>query len=147
MTNTQDEKQRIEAVIEEWKSAFGALDADRLSAVWDRDYPQPIFIGEEINEALRGSEAISRNYREVLALVVSLDWKIGDLTIDVFGDVAWAYFTYLVKAEVKGFENPMVSDGRNSLILRKSGGQWKIIHFHESLSRDHSHEAWSFLWT
>ena len=147
MVATQQEKQQVEAVIEVWRSAFEAKDMDRLKGLWDQGYPQLLYIAEENNDHLGDWAAISKYYDAIPGLVETMDWKIDNLMVDVIGDFAYAYHTFLVKAEAKDIDNPLVADGRNTFVLRKTGGQWKIIHYHESLSRDRSHDMWGFLWS
>ena len=62
----------------------------------------------------------------------------------MLGDAAWAYLTFVVEADIKDFNRTMVFPGRNTFILRKVSGQWKIIHYHESLSRDKSRSTWDW---
>ena len=147
MVASQQEKKEVGAVIQEWKSAFGAKDMERVKALWDQDYPQLIYIPEESNEALSGWYAISKYYDAIPDLVESMEWVRESLMVDVLGDVAHAYFANLNTAKVNGIDNVMSFDVRDTFILKKKGGQWKIIHYHESLSRDHSHETWGFLWS
>ena len=147
MVASQQEKSQIEAVINQWRQAFTAKDVDSLKNLWDKDYPQLIYIAEENNEADRGFDAISKYYAGVPEFVNSLDWTIKETTVDVIGDMAYAYVEFVVKADIKGVDNVMTFDGRDTFILRRTSGQWKFIHYHESLSRDHSHETWAHMWS
>lgn len=146
MVTSKQDKSQVEAVIREWRASFVAKDVGRLKNLWDKDYPQLIYIAEEDNAAHRGFDAISKYYGNVPEFVKSLDWTIKETTVDVIGDMAYAYVEFLVKADIKGIDHQMTFDGRDTFILRKRAGQWKFIHYHESLSRDHSHETWGHLW-
>ena len=137
----------MEAVIREWLSSCAAMDVERLKALWDQEYPQLIYVPEEHNDAMTDWAAISKYYDALPALVLSAEWSMDNLMVDVIGDVAYAYFTFLVKAKVKGIDHTLVGDARDTIILRKTGGRWKIIHYHESLSQEHMHEQWGFLWS
>ena len=147
MVASQHDKSRVEAVIREWQAAFTAKSVERLKNLWDKDYPQLIHIGEEDNDALRSFNAISKYYDDIPGFVRSLDWTIKEITPDVIGDMAYAYLEYEVTADLTGFDHQMSCNGRTTFILRKRDGQWKLIHSHESLSRDHSHDTWGFLWS
>ena len=146
MASQQDISQ-VEAVLGEWRGAFAAKNVERLKDLWDKDYPHLIYIAEEDNGPHRGFDAISGYYDNIPRFVQSLDWTIKETTIDVIGDMAYAYVEFLVNAEFKEAARQMTFDGRNTFILKRTDGQWKFIHYHESLSRDHSHETWGFLWT
>ena len=146
MVASQQDKSQVEAVIKEWNAAFTARDTGRLNNVWDKDYSQLLYIAEENNDAVRGSDGIATYYSAIPEFVESLDFALKETTVDAIGDMAYAYVEFLAKARIKGVDHEMTFNGRNTFILRKAGGQWKIIHYHESLSRDHSHETWGYLW-
>ena len=147
MVASQQDKSQIESVIREWQAAATAKDVDRLKNLWDKDYPQLLYIAEEDTDAHRGFDGISNYYGNLPGAVNSMDWTIKETTVDVIGDMAYAYVEFLVKADINGIDHEMVFDGRDTFILRRTGGQWKFIHYHESLSRDHSHDTWAFLWS
>ena len=147
MVASQQDKSQVEAVISEWNAAFIATDVGRLKNLWDKDYPQLLYIAEENNDAVRGNDAIGTYYGAIPEFVESIDFKLKETTVDAIGDMAYAYVEFLAKATIKGVDHEMTFEGRNTFILRKGGGQWKIIHYHESLSRDHSHETWGHLWS
>ena len=147
MVASQQDRSRVEEVIEEWRAAFMAKSVERLKGLWDEDYSQLIYIAEEDNDPHRGFDAVSKYYGNIPEFVKSLDWTIKETTIDVIGDMAYAYVEFVVHAELKDVDHEMTFDGRNTFILRRTAGRWKFIHYHESLSRDHSHDTWGFLWT
>jgi uncharacterized protein (TIGR02246 family) len=147
MVASQQDKSQVEAVIREWNEAFVATDPARLKGIWDNDYPQLMYIAEENNDCLRGSDAIATYYGGIPDFVESIDFSLTETTVDAIGDMAYAYVEFLAKASIKGVDHQMTFQGRNTFVLRKTGGQWKIIHYHESLSRDHSHETWGYLWS
>ncbi len=140
---SQQDKQAVEAVIQEWMSALNAGDIEGVKGVWDKSYDSLVFIAEENDDALHGWSGVD-GYYDGLAGVTRADWKMDNLKIDVLGDAAWAYLTFVVEADIKDFNRTMVFPGRNTFILRKVGGQWKIIHYHESLSRDKSRSTWDW---
>jgi ketosteroid isomerase-like protein len=138
---TAQDKQQVQGVIEEWERALQAASPGRLKALWDQSYPQLLYIAEENDDALTDWGAIDKYYDALPQFVEKMDGKFDNLTVDVIGDAAYAYITFVMNVDVKG-GGPMVFNGRNTFVLRKTGGQWKMIHYHESLSKDHSHETW-----
>ena len=146
MPTTEQQKQEVKAIIEQWLDALNALDVDRAKSLWDQSYSQLLYIAEENNDAVVGWPGINDYYNGLADSVETHDATIDNLTVDVLGDVAYAYCTFLGSLKIKGFDHPMVFNERNTFVLRNIGGQWKIIHFHESMSRDRSHETWGFRW-
>ena len=142
---SQQDKQQIQAVIESWKDGFVAKDMEKVKSLWDQSYPQLLYIAEENDDELTTWAAINDYYNAVPGAVKSLDWRIDPPTIDVFGDGAFVYLTFHVNADIEGIDHEMTFNGRDTFVLRKTGGQWKIIHYHESLSRDNSHETWGWM--
>ena len=135
--------QQVQEVIDQWMSALNACDTEAVKKVWDESYSDLIYIAEENNDALHGWEGVE-GYYNGLADVSEANWEMDNVKIDVMGDVAWVYLTYVVKAHLMSFGRTMVFPGRNTFILRKTVGEWKIIHYHESLSRDESRKTWDW---
>ncbi len=145
--STQSDKEQVQGLIRDWASAFGSVDIDRIKGLWDQDYSQLIYIAEENNDHLSSWSEINGYYDAFPSMVNGLDMNIDNVTVDVIGDAAYGYLTFVAKADIKGVDNPMTFQGRNTFVLRKTGDAWKIIHYHESLSRDRSHETWGFMWS
>jgi ketosteroid isomerase-like protein len=55
---------------------------------------------------------------------------VSDVSVDVIGDVAYAFCTFHFEGEISG--NKHTADGRNTFILRRKNGAWKVIHYHDS---------------
>ena len=136
------DEEDVEAVIRRWHAAISTGAAAPLKALWDQDYDGLIYIAEENNEPLTDWASINAYYDELLSAPVT--WSIDGLTVGVLGDGAWAYLTFVAAGRVEALQHDFVWNGRNSFFLRKSGGEWKIVHYHESLSRDRSHDAWGW---
>ena len=133
----------VEEVIHEWLAALKALDAERVKSVWDSTYDNLIYIAEENNDALLGWAGVESYYKG-LSDVTRADWSIDNLSIDVIGEAAYAYLTFRVESDITSFGRTVEFNGRNTYILRLVDDTWKIIHYHESLSRDRSHDTWDW---
>ena len=142
------DKKKVEAVIHRWKAAFAARDSEALKCLWDRDYPQLLYIGEGWNDPFLGWAAIGGYLDSVSSGWEILEWNLGDLVVDVLGELAYAYCTFVIvgKGSAQGLGRRQIFEGRDTFLLCRKGDEWKIIHLHESLSRDRSHDAWGFLW-
>ena len=143
MTNSIELKE-VTGVINEWAAALSAGDIARVKRLWDSSYSDLVYIAEENDEPALGWEGIEDYYRELESSLGRSSWSIDNLKVDILNDVAWAYLTFVVEAEVKPFKRTMTFNGRNAFILRKVDAKWKLIHYHESLSRDKSRETWGW---
>lgn len=141
--NKEQDLQAVKEVIQEWLSALNECDTERVKKVWDESYDGLTYIAEENNDALHGWVGVD-GYYNGLADVTEANWEMDNLKMDVIGDVAWVYITYVVEAAIKSFNRTVVFPGRNTFILRKVNDRWKIIHYHESLSRDESRNTWDW---
>ena len=71
---SQQDKQAVEAVIQEWMSALSAGDIAGVKGVWDKSYDSLIYIAEENDDALHGWSGVN-GYYDGLAGVTRADWK------------------------------------------------------------------------
>jgi len=62
----------------------------------------------------------------------SRDLKASAIKITVYGDTAWLEFYWVFDATFKQDNSPLQTKGRETQILRKSDGVWKIVHVHYS---------------
>jgi ketosteroid isomerase-like protein len=123
----------VEALVEEYRQGFATLDPDRLLAIWDPGY-DVVYSPIERVRPVRGVRELERYFRDVArgaGRVVEME--VGDLTIDVLGDVAYAFFTFRFAAE-RPDGGMFAVEGRNTLVARRVGDGWKGIHWHESVT-------------
>ena len=112
---------------------FATLDAERLKATWDSDYTDIIYIAQELAQPVRGWKGVESYYDRVASSLERVSvMTIGDVSIEVFDDVAFAYCTFHFVGDVKGQAEPRIADGRNTFLLRRTAAGWKTIHYHES---------------
>ena len=133
MAASEQDRQQIAAVIEQYRRGFAAVDVETLTAIWDQDYDNIIYIAQEAAQPVRGWARVEQYYKSVAESLERVrTMTISDLSVDVFGDVAYAFCTFHFEGEVKGQNQPRIADGRNTFILRRKNGTWKVIHYHES---------------
>lgn len=53
---------RLMALISEYDEKWSALDVAGVAALWERDAPQPIYIGDEYATPLVGAEALETHW-------------------------------------------------------------------------------------
>jgi ketosteroid isomerase-like protein len=111
MTVSEQDRQDIAAIVDAYRQAFAEVDMQVFMAAWDRDYGNLIYVAQERAQPVRGWAELERYFATVedaFARVTTM--TIDDLSIDVLGDVAYAFFTYHFEAEAAG-EDPTVGRG------------------------------------
>jgi ketosteroid isomerase-like protein len=129
-TNEQD-RQQIAEVIEQYRCGFADMDAKMLKSIWDQDYEDIIYIAQEMAQPVRGWTGVEQYYKRVAGFLERVRiMEVSDLSVDVFGDVAYAFLGFHFEGELKG--QPHTADGRVTFLLHHKSGIWKVIHYHES---------------
>ena len=128
------EKERVLAVIEDWRVAMAAGDAERAISLWDPSYAQPVFMAPDYSHALPDLAAIRQAYAEQTQGMAGSQWTLSDVVADVLGEAAFVHCYVSIEAEFEG--NAISFRDNNTFVLRNVEGQWKIILYHEGVSRD-----------
>jgi len=122
---------KIAAIIEQYRRGFAALDAEVLKAIWDRGHDNLIYIALEAAEPVRGWTEIERYYEDATVFLGEVRaMTISDLSVEVFDNVAYAYCTFRFEGALEGKNH--IARGRNTFVLIRKEGEWKVIHYHES---------------
>ncbi|HXG67285.1 MAG TPA: nuclear transport factor 2 family protein [Blastocatellia bacterium] len=133
MAASEQDRQQIAAVVEQYRRGFVTGDIEGLKAIWDQDYDNIIYIAQEAARPVRGWAGVEQYYKHVDGLFEpARTMTVSDLSVDVFGDVAYAYCVFHFEGKFKGQSEPFLADGRDTFILRRKSGTWKVIHYHES---------------
>jgi ketosteroid isomerase-like protein len=136
MPTSEQDRQQIAAVIEQYRRGFATLDVEALKAIWDQAYDQIIYIAQEMAQPVRSWAGVEHYYQRVARLLERVRMMaVSDVSVDILGDVAVAFAIFHFEGEVKG--QPHIADGRVSFVLRRKGGIWKVIHYHESRPGDY----------
>jgi len=127
---TEQETQEVRQAVEAWVAASISGDLNRLKSLWDQQYPNPVYIAQENELPIQDWAGIADYYGDMLA-GVSEDWTCSydDLVLDVFGETSYAQCRTITQVG-RSPRTEYVS--RVTFIFRNVGGQWKIIHYHES---------------
>ncbi|MCY1040202.1 nuclear transport factor 2 family protein [Corallococcus sp. bb12-1] len=133
MASVDTDRQQLTALLEQYRRGFESLDVARLQALWDREYPQLLYVPRERARPIRGWVGISQYYD---ALRTHLErgsrMSLEDMALDVMGEVAFAFFTYHFEGERVDGAGPFTNDGRVSFVFHRKAGEWRAIHYHES---------------
>ncbi|MCC6381652.1 MAG: nuclear transport factor 2 family protein [Dehalococcoidia bacterium] len=132
----------LEAFVIGWE----ALDVDFAYSWWDRDYPNHVYLALEIASPARSWDAIE-TYRlwqleDRLATGTRWDWKTPlqpeDRRVQVLGEDLVLVYSNLHARGLRPHE-PEPDEERTpyftyrvSWLLRRSAGEWKVVHYHES---------------
>jgi len=116
-------QQTAEAFLE----AFNALDAERFDAFFAEDATMFFPAGPFPRARVEGKAAVTAAFHRVFDVVRSrgatrLGISALDLQVQDYGSFAIASF------HLRGNGNL----GRRSIVLRRQGADWKIVHFHAS---------------
>jgi ketosteroid isomerase-like protein len=135
MPASEQDGHQIAAIIEQYRRGFATLDVEALKIIWDQDYDQIIYIAQELAQPVRGWTGVERYYHRVARLLERVrTMAVSDVSVDILGDVAFAFLSFHFESEVKG--QPHIADGRVTFVLRCTSGTWKVIHYHESRPGD-----------
>ncbi len=131
--NNEREHQQIATVIEQYRRGFATLDVEVLKDIWDQEYDNIIYIAQELAEPVQGWSGVEHYYNGVIESLEQVNlMTISDLSINLLGEIAFAFCMFHFEGGVKGESKPRIADGRNTFILRYKEVGWKVIHFHES---------------
>ena len=130
MPTSEREKERVLAVIEDWRAAMAAGDAEGVISLWDPSYVQPVFMAPDYSHALPDLAAIRQAYAEQTQGMAGSQWTLTDIVADVLGEAAFVHCYVSIEAQFEGNaisfrdNNTFVSEtskdsGRSSCITRE----------------------------
>lgn len=133
MSTTEQNTQQIRAILERYSKSWEAMDWEGLKSIWDPDYEQILYIPEERAQPIRGWAEVEAYFRHAAESVIRVRaMRLSDITIDVFGDTAYAFCNFHFEADLRRLAEPFVTGGRDTFILHRTDAAWKVIHYHES---------------
>jgi ketosteroid isomerase-like protein len=133
MTTVEQDAAEVGAIVDQFRRAFTVMDMDEFKATWDADYDDLIYVPQERARALRGWGELVEYLNSVEGAFEHVTtMEVDNTSIQVLGDVAYAFFTYHFEADTPGGNEPFVVDGRDTLIAHRRDGAWKVIHYHGS---------------
>jgi ketosteroid isomerase-like protein len=131
MSPQEQDRDQIAAVIEHYRRGFATLDSAGLTALWDQDHDPLIYVAQELAQPVRGWAGVAQYYQRVAGLLGPVaTMEVRDVSVDVVGDVALAFFTFHFEGELQG--HPHGADGRVTCLLHRTRGTWQVIQYHES---------------
>src|SRR5262245_3977569 len=103
MPGSEQNRQQVAAVVEQYRRGLATLHVEALKAIWDQDHHQIIYVAQEMAQPLRGWEAGEHYYQRVANLLERVKiMAVHDVSVDVLGDVACAFLSFHFEGEIKG---------------------------------------------
>ena len=126
-----DDKAAIEQLLETYVESVNKADVTLAATIWQTD-SKAMFIHPRGTE--RGWHEASANFygKTMGETFTKRDLRLKDVSIDIYGDTALAVFFWDFHATVREDGSPLETHGRETQVLRKLGGQWRIVHVHYS---------------
>lgn len=128
--DVEAEKAEISKIIDAYVKTINDDDLELVNQIWSH--------GDEVS--FIGPSGRYSTYNEIRDNFVhgvfgvnftKRDLQKEELTITVYGDAAWAEFTWKFDA-IRNDGSPHNTKGRESQFFHKENGQWKLVHIHYS---------------
>ncbi|MGA7075806.1 MAG: nuclear transport factor 2 family protein [Halobacteriota archaeon] len=125
-----NESEGVEATLRSYGAALIAEDADAAASMWDESSADLTYISADYG-------AIRKGYREIRDALRSAASNYSYMTYALIGhsaddaNLAYAFYEVRVARLWDAYAN-IPGCKRVTLVLRKKGGTWKIVHGHES---------------
>lgn len=133
VADKEAEINEVERVVRRWARSFSNLNAEGVLGVWDPDYPKILHQAEEFPDPIRGWSELQHYNQSMMRLASNLrNQSLQDMEADVIGDMAWCYLRGTITFDIPGMPESLSGQTRQTFILHKVNGEWKVIHYHES---------------
>ena len=127
-----EEEARIRAVIARYARSVEMADPELAGEIWLHGHEVSLIHprGHE-----RGWNAVRDNFfvRSMGERFSRRRLTVRDMTIRVYGEVAWTEFYWDFAATFREDGRTLATSGRETQLFRKVEGDWRIVHVHFSL--------------
>lgn len=124
----------IQAFLDQYAAAYNRQDYETLLSMWDRDYPYPIYMAEEVDPPMHGWQRIQGyfNPKPGFTVLDGIRNAYSDVRANYLSaDVAIA--TYRLRFDIKVKRQKALSSwDRIMAVLRKRDGEWKMLAYAEA---------------
>lgn len=125
---------QIQAFLDGYAEAYNRQDYDTLLSMWDRDYPSPVYMAEEVDPPMHGWQRIQGyfNPKPGFTVLDGIRNEYSDVRANYLSDDV-AIATYKLRYDIKvKRQKAMSSWDRVMAVLRKKGGEWKLLAYAEA---------------
>ncbi len=124
----------IQSFLDNYAAAYNRQDYETLLSMWDRNYPSPVYMAEEVDPPMHGWQRIEGYFNPKPGFTVL------DGIRNEYSDVRASYLsedlvlaTYRLRFDIKvKRQKPMSSWDRVMAVLRKTDGGWKMLAYAEA---------------
>jgi ketosteroid isomerase-like protein len=124
-----DEAQ-IRTVLAEYRQSVDTLDPALISEVWSGDLPVSFIHPLGTDDGLDQIKADI--FGKVMGMFSKRDLIFDTTAIHVNGDSAWVEITWTFHAVWKDTGEQLTTQGRESQVLVREKGAWRLVHVHYS---------------
>jgi len=125
---------QIQAFLDQYAAAYNRQDYETLLSMWDRDYPYPVYMAEEVDPPMHGWQRIQGyfNPKPGFTVLDGIRNAYSDVRANYLSaDVAIA--TYKLRFDIKVKRQKAISSwDRVMAVLRKKDGEWKMLAYAEA---------------
>jgi ketosteroid isomerase-like protein len=128
-------EREVRDVLARFGRAFSApaVDVQGLIALWDSEYPDPIYQPEELEAPLRSWPEVRAYFEELPTVITGVSGiRPLDVRVDVFGAFAYGYVRAWSSLGVIRRAEPLDGEVRQTFVMRRRDGRWRLFHYHES---------------
>ena len=120
-------------LVRHYDKYWSSLDFVRLADLWERDGPQPIYLGDEYATPLVGNDELDRHWARVASRVKTASMSSQLHAFDVAGD-AVVRAVLLSRWRLTGRESDVEHNGASWItwLLIRRGDRYRIVHHMES---------------
>jgi hypothetical protein len=123
----------VSSLVREYDKLWSSLDFVGLADLWERDGPQPIYLGDEYASPLIGNDELDRHWARIASRVKTASMSSELHAFDVVDD-AVVRAVLLSRWRLTGRESDFVHAGASWItwLLIRRGERYRIFHHMES---------------
>lgn len=126
-------EEEVVKVLRQFSGAFQTFDTDSFISTWDESMESIVYQPEELRHPIMSLKDLRAYFDNVPNVVKKMhDIRVIDFDIDIDGDVAIVYVRFWCRIAFAKVVETVDGQIRQSFILRRRDGEWKIVHYHES---------------
>ena len=125
------DREAIESLIATYAESIDKADTGLGAKIWDTE-GNAVFIHPRGTESGWGEVATNFYGKTMGETFSKRSLRPKDLSIEVFGDTAIVVFLWDFYATVRADGSPLETHGRETQVLHRLNGSWKIAHVHYS---------------
>ncbi|MGZ4946742.1 MAG: YybH family protein [Halobacteriota archaeon] len=128
----QDEFKRVKATLQSYRGALAAGDVDAGASMWDESSKSLTYISAEDGAVYKGHDEIREALRSAASKYNYIAYTLMEQGIEHYANLAYAFYGVRVEPQPQGASENVLGIKFVTLVLRKRGHTWKIVHGHES---------------